>query len=65
MPKGKWEISKLLDDFEEEPLLREGINILNSDNRNPALPLFFVSTLHLQAQKGQPKTNQISCTYCN
>ena len=64
MPQGKWEISKLLDEFEKELLSRERINILNSDNPNPAPPLFSGSTLHLQAQKGQPKTNQISCTYC-
>ena len=64
MPQGKWEISKLLDEFEKELLSRERINILNSDNPNPAPPLFSGSTLHLQAQTGQPKTNQISCTYC-
>ena len=64
MPQGKCEISKLLDEFEKEFLSREGINILNSDNPNPDPPLFSGSTLHLQAQKGQPKTNQISCTYC-
>ena len=64
MPQGKWEISKLLDEFEKELLSRECIKILNSVNPNPALPLFSGSTLHLQAQKGQPKTNQISCTYC-
>ena len=63
MPQGKWEISKLLDEFEKELLSRERIKILNSDNPNPDPPLFSRSTLHLQAQKGQPKTNQISCTY--
>ena len=36
----------------------------NSDNPDPDPPLFSGSTLHLQAQKGQPKTNQILCTYC-
>ena len=64
MPQGKWEISKLLDEFEKELLSRECTNILNSDNPNPVPPSFSGSTLHLQAQKGQPKTNQISCTYC-
>ena len=64
MPQGKWEISKLLDEFEKELLSRERIKILNSDNPNPDPPLFSRSTLHLQAQKGQPKTNQISCTHC-
>ena len=64
VPQGKWEISKLLDEFAKELFSRERINILNSDNPNPAPPLFSGSTLHLQAQKGQPKTNQISCTYC-
>ena len=60
MPQGKWEISKLLDEFEQELLSRERINTLNSDNPNPAPPLFSSSTPVLlvpQAQKGQPKTN--------
>ena len=39
MPQGKWEISKLLDEFEKEFLSREGINILNSDNANPDPPV--------------------------
>ena len=65
MPPGKWEISKLLDEFAKELLSRERINILNSDSPNPAPPLFSGSALHLQAQKGQPKTKQMSCTYCN
>ena len=64
MPQGKWEISKLLDEFEKELLSRERINLLNSENRDPDPPLFSGSTLHLQAQKEQPKTNQILCTYC-
>ena len=64
MLQGKWEISKLLDEFEKEFLSGEGINILISDNANPDPPLFSGSTLHLQAQKGQPKTTQIQCTYC-
>ena len=34
----------------------------NKLNPNPDPPLFSGSTLHLQAQKGKPKTNQISCT---
>ena len=33
----------------------------NKLNPNPDPPLFSGSTLHLQAQKGKPKTNQISC----
>ena len=53
MPQGKWGISKL-----------SNYQILNSDNTNPDPPLFSGSTLHQQTQKGQPKTNQISCTYC-
>ena len=64
MPQGKWEISKILDEFAKELLSGERINILNSDNPNPAPPLFFGSTLHIEAKKGQTKTNQISCTYC-
>ena len=64
MPQGKCEISKLLDEFEKELLSRERISILYSDNPNPDPPLFYGSNLHLQAQKGQPKTNQISFTYC-
>ena len=64
MPQGKWEISKLLDEFEKELLSRERINILNSDNSNPHPALFSGSTLHLQAQKRHPKTNQFSCTFC-
>ena len=62
IPQEKWEVSKLLDEFEKELSWRDRINILNSDNPDP--PLFSGSSLHLQAQKGQPKTNQISCTYC-
>ena len=50
MPQGKWKISKLLGEFEKKLF--------------PDLPLFSGSTLHRQAQTGQPKTNQISCTYC-
>ena len=50
MPQGKWKISKLLREFEKKLF--------------PDLPLFSGSTLHRQAQTGQPKTNQISCTYC-
>ena len=34
----------------------------NKLNPNSDPPLFSGSTLHLQAQKGKPKTNQISCT---
>ena len=64
MPQWKWEISKLLHEFEKELLSRERINILNSDNLNPAPTLFPGCTLHLKAQKGQPKTNQILCTHC-
>ena len=37
---------------------------MNSDNPNPDPPLFSGSTLHLQAQKVQPKINQISFTCC-
>ena len=54
MPQGKWEISKLLDEFSKNG---ERTNVLNSDNPNPAPPLFSGSTLHLQTQKGQRKTN--------
>ena len=76
MPQGKWEISRLLDEFEKELLSRERINILNSDNPDPHPLLFSGSTLHLQAQKGQPKnfrfhilianktTQAISCYRC-
>ena len=63
MPQGKWEISKLLDGFAKELLSRERIKILNSDNPNPASPFFSGFILHLQALKGQPKTNKISCVY--
>ena len=56
VPQGKWEISKLLDEFAKELFSRERINILNSDNPNPAPPLFSGSALHIQAQKGQTKT---------
>ena len=55
MPQGKWEISKLLDEFEKELLSRERINILNSDNLIFEPPLFSGSSLHLQAQKGSQK----------
>ena len=47
VPQGKLEISKLLDEFAKKISSRERINILNSDNSNPAPPLFSSSTLDI------------------